>query len=150
MCSVKEYLQRLKVLGYVVKSNLPEYTYSYNQPEFYESEIEELERQIIACHPIKSLYDVLFMNRTSLTRYCDNKNLKQAFHECGEDFEFVYPYFGGILNMQYLRGRRRKNFKKTIEGYLVNVFGRPVPHICVDRVINYLSDWHLKGICQKF
>lgn len=148
-CPAIEYLQRLKHLGYKLKNTDYQFEDVIDLTTAYNQELVRLKNQPIAGSPPINLYDVLFMSRNFMVRYCSNKNLKEILEKCDGDFEPRYPYFGSVLNVMCRRGKNRKASTISAKFNLDKVFGESAPNPCSDMVFKYLTDSKLKTFANE-
>lgn len=144
-CSAFEYVKRLQYLGYKVEHPLFCQNHSGDDlTEFYQLELYKLRNSVIAWNPRTTLYDVLFMSRGTLDRFSSNKNLKEAYDKCDNDFVTIYPYFGNVLNVLYRREMNRKIFLDAAKNNLCKIFGNRIPDLCTHMILKNVEDNCLK------
>lgn len=94
-------------------------------PEFV-AELEDLKGIQVCWLPRKSLYDILFLKKTDLSKFAGNNQIDKLFGEAGQDFKMQFPHFGFILNRNYqelikkrmLLGVAGEKFEIVIGGHL--------------------------------
>lgn len=140
-CPALKYVNKLHYLGFKIKDKKM-WSILKNDAlrTLCHQELEKLQSKIICWNPKTRLYDVLFMGRSSLNKYIENTHLKEAFAECGDDFEYVYPCYGSILNLQYHRGTRRRNFMVSARCNLYKVLGTEILEEQINMIFKYLKD----------
>lgn len=149
-CPAFEYIGRLQYLGY--KVDHPEFQNNQTSVELlelYRQELERLNQQIIAWNPRTTLRDVLFMSRSNLIRYSRNDNLREAFAQCGNDFETKFIYFGSVLNSQCRRGIYRNKLITSAKSKLQRIIDIAVPDICGDMILKYLENCQLMKFVNR-
>lgn len=148
-CPVVEYVQRLRMIN--LRVNMDNYYEQGEVPEEKVSkELDRLREKVIVRGKVaKTLFDVFFMGRNLLSRCSANEDVEQVFGKCKKGFEENYPFFGGLLNTQFYRGLNRREWMKTAKGCLECVLGQPVPDICGDFVLRYLTDTELQSFREN-
>lgn len=103
-----------------------------------------MQNEILSNNQKISMYDILFMSRHKLSIYSNNELLKEIFEKSNENFETLFPYYGGILNVKYNKGLIQKSLITAAEEVFETVIGNRVPKFCTELILKYVSHTNLK------
>lgn len=94
--------------------------------------------------PRKTIKDVLFMDRNSLSRCSNNDNIRKTLHENSNGFEKEFPHFGSLINTKLIHATYRRKLVNPAKEILLEVTGKPIPDLYCHKILKYLDNKQLK------
>jgi pyruvate kinase len=108
-----------------------------------EEEIVRLKCEMVSNVNV-SFYDILTKSTNQLTMYAKNESIVQVLKS--DDYKRNFPIYAGMINSNFRKGERRKEFLEQGNNNLRILFNNfpQLPHDCTDKVLSYLSDEDLR------
>ncbi|KAJ8680564.1 hypothetical protein QAD02_016351 [Eretmocerus hayati] len=89
-----------------------------------------------------TVHDILLKSSNEMSFYYENGVLQNLSDACCTDF----PLYKFLIRLQIRRGKMRHPLMENSIRALRFVFGRSLPRICMEMILNYLTDSEVKNI----
>ncbi|KAJ8680563.1 hypothetical protein QAD02_016350 [Eretmocerus hayati] len=146
-----EHVIKLRVLGITVNEKNENTCFNcllYFNYVFDEDVFEDLCRKELNLMRLKDVdrytkvLDILFKSSHEMSFYWKNSALQSLFEPSCTDF----PLYKFLIRSQMRKGKMRQPLLESSTRALKFLFGRSLPRICMERILNYLSDYEVKNV----
>ncbi|KAJ8676245.1 hypothetical protein QAD02_012031 [Eretmocerus hayati] len=149
-----KHIKKLRSLGFHVniKNNAAHYLILrncgrlFNENDFgteCKNELELMKLENIDRYT--TIYDIFFKSLNSMAFHCENQILQSIFESNTECFSI----YGSFIRLQMKRGQARRSLLGNSEKSLIFLIGKPLPPVCLEKILDYLSDTELQCITRS-
>ncbi|KAJ8683287.1 hypothetical protein QAD02_019079 [Eretmocerus hayati] len=94
-----------------------------------------------------TLHDILLRNSNFMTFHCENETLQTMMESV--EFNEKFPNYGFLVKLQVKKGKIRRPLVKISKTVLPHLFDRNLPPLCLEIILQYLSDTDLESIISS-